>query len=453
MSENSSKTETSSRDIYNVTRLNREVRAVLEGSFPLIWLQAEISNLAQPASGHIYFSLKDDHSQIRCAMFRNKNLSLRFIPENGMSVLVHANVSLYEDRGEFQLIIEHMEPAGDGALQRAFEALKQRLYEEGLFSSSHKQIVPTAPKTIGVITSPSGAAIRDILSILQRRYPLSKVIIYPTAVQGAKAEGQIIKMLEIAETRKECDVLILARGGGSLEDLWVFNNENVARSVYKCTIPIVTGIGHEIDFTIADFVADERAATPSAAAELVSPDQIQIKQQLTTQNEKLLQLISNHIKQHQQYILQLGKRLPHPANQLQTLIQRIDHLQQRMSHSTYVTINTYKIRLSELVATLSHYNPAQSLQLYSGRFAQTHERLKQAIQYKLQQFNSELSNLSRTLDAVSPLASLNRGYAIVNKLENNELVRDARQLSIGDTILTRFARGQTQSTVNKIIKK
>jgi exodeoxyribonuclease VII large subunit len=272
-------------------------------------------------------------------------------------------------------------------------------------------------------------------------------------VQGAKAEGQIIKMLEIAETRKECDVLILARGGGSLEDLWVFNNENVARSVYKCTIPIVTGIGHEIDFTIADFVADERAATPSAAAELVSPDQIQIKQQLTTQNEKLLQLISNHIKQHQQYILQLGKRLPHPANQLQTLIQRIDHLQQRMSHSTYVTINTNKIRLSELVATLSHYNPTQSLQLYSGRFAQTHERLKQAIQYKLQQLNSELSNLSRTLDAVSPLASLNRGYAIVNKLENNKLVRDARQLSIGDTILTRFARGQTQSTVNKIIKK
>jgi exodeoxyribonuclease VII large subunit len=189
MPENISNTDAHLRDIYNVTRLNREVRAVLEGSFPPIWLQAEISNLAQPASGHIYFSLKDEDSQIRCAMFRNKNRSLRFNPENGMSVLVHANVSLYEDRGEFQLIIDHMEPAGDGALQRAFEALKQRLYEEGLFSNSHKQIIPTAPKAIGVITSPSGAAIRDILSILQRRFPLTNVIIYPTAVQGEEAEG------------------------------------------------------------------------------------------------------------------------------------------------------------------------------------------------------------------------------------------------------------------------
>jgi exodeoxyribonuclease VII large subunit len=446
MPENINNTEAQSRDIYNVTRLNREVRAVLEGSFP-------ISNLAQPASGHIYFSLKDEHSQIRCAMFRNKNRSLKFNPENGMLILVRANVSLYEDRGEFQLIIEHMEAAGDGALQRAFEALKQRLYEEGLFSDSHKQIIPTTPKAIGVITSPSGAAIRDILSILLRRFPLTNVIIYPTAVQGEEAEGQIIKMLEIAEIRKECDVLILARGGGSLEDLWVFNNENVARSIYKCTLPIVTGIGHEIDFTIADFVADERAATPSAAAELVSPDQIQIKQQLRTQNEKLLQLISNNIKQHQQHILQLGKRLPHPAYQLQTLIQRLDHLQQSMSHATYVTINTQKMRLNNLAATLGHYNPAQSLQLYSERYAQTRERLKQALQYKLQHFNNELSNLSRTLDAISPLASLNRGYAIVSKLENNELVRDARQLNTGDIILTRFSQGQTHSTVNKIIKK
>ena len=224
----------SRRDVYNVTRLNREVRAVLEGSFPPLWVEGEISNLAQPASGHLYFSLKDDNSQVRCAMFQNRKRSMQFKPENGMSVLVRAGVSLYENRGEYQLIVEHMEPAGIGDLQRAFEELKQRLYREGMFDEQYKKPLPPMAVRIGVVTSPTGAAVRDVLTVLCRRFPLARIIIYPTAVQGEGAAEQIIKMLHTAERRKECDVLILTRGGGSLEDLWAFNNEKLARTIFQC---------------------------------------------------------------------------------------------------------------------------------------------------------------------------------------------------------------------------
>lgn len=453
MSEKIPDTSTQSRDIYNVTRLNREVRSVLEGSFPPLWVMGEISNLAQPASGHIYFSLKDEHSQVRCAMFRNRNRSLKFNPENGMLILAHATVSLYEDRGEYQLIIDQLEPAGDGALQLAFEQLKQRLLEEGLFDHEHKQPVPTTPDTIGVITSPSGAAIRDILSVLQRRFPLTKVIIYPTAVQGEEAEGQIIHMLDIAQSRKECDVLILARGGGSLEDLWVFNKESIARAIYHCTIPIVSGIGHEIDFTIADFVADQRAATPSAAAELVSPDQTQLKNQLELHQAKLLQYITTQIKQNRQYVSQLGKLLPHPSVQLQTLNQRLDNFQQRLVHACNNTINTKKTSLYDLKTILNQHNPVISLKLHGERCNHNLNRLKQSMFYKIQQLKADLSSITRTLDAVSPLASLNRGYSIVSKLESNEVILDSRQLKTGDKIHARFSRGQVEGKVTKILKK
>ncbi len=396
-----------SRDIYNITRLNREVRAILEGSFPMIWVQGEISNLVQPASGHMYFSLKDERSQVRCAMFRNRNSSLQFNPENGTSILARASVGLYEDRGEFQLIIEHMEPIGDGALQRAYEELKQRLFNEGLFNEEHKLAIPPIANTIGVITSPTGAAIRDVLSILQRRFPFAKIILYPTAVQGEGAAEQIINMMDTAEQRKECDVLILTRGGGSLEDLRAFNNEHLAKAIYQCAIPIVTGIGHEIDFTIADFVADHRAATPSAAAELVSPDQIQFKQLLTEQGRKLLRLIHDKINNYKQNIKQIGKHLPHPARQIQTFNQRLDGLHLNMQH---------------------------------------------LINHKLQHANGQLSNLCRALDTVSPLATLNRGYAIVSKIENDEIIHKATQLTKGDLVQTRFSKGHAHCTVDKIFK-
>ena len=260
-----------SRDIYSVSRLNREARAVLEGGFPLLWVEGELSNLAQPASGHIYFSLKDPAAQVRCAMFRSKRLLLGFKPANHQQVLVRARVGLYEGRGDFQLIVEHMEPAGEGALRLAFERLKQKLAAEGLFDAATKQPLPAMPRQVGLITSPTGAAVRDLLTVLERRFPALPVLIYPAQVQGQSAAAELVAALDLANERAECDILILARGGGSLEDLQAFNDEALARAVHRSAIPVVTGIGHEIDLSIADLVADQRGATPSAAAELVAP--------------------------------------------------------------------------------------------------------------------------------------------------------------------------------------
>ena len=250
--------ELSQRDILTVSRLNSEVRSVLEGSFPLLWVEGEISNLAQPASGHIYFTLKDRHAQVRCAMFRLKRQRLRFLPENGSQVLLRCRVGLYESRGEFQLMVEHMEPAGDGALRQAFEALKEKLAGEGLFDVDYKKPLPEYPRQIGVITSPTGAAVRDILHVLERRFPAAGVVLYPVQVQGETAASEIEAMIRLADHRAECDLLILTRGGGSLEDLAAFNDERVARAIHASTLPIVSAVGHEIDFTIADFVADRR---------------------------------------------------------------------------------------------------------------------------------------------------------------------------------------------------
>ena len=260
-----------SRDIFTVSRLNREARAVIEGSFPLLWVEGEISNLAQPASGHIYFTLKDAAAQVRCAMFRAKRMLLGFAPVNGQHVLVRARVSLYEGRGEFQLNVEHMEPAGEGALRLQLERLKQKLAAEGLFDESLKRPLPAFPHQVGIVTSPTGAAVRDLLSILRRRFPSLPVMVYPSKVQGEGAVEDLIAMLELANRRRECDVLVLARGGGPLEDLMAFNDEHLARAIRRSAIPVVTGVGHEIDLSIADLVADRRAATPSAAAEAHQP--------------------------------------------------------------------------------------------------------------------------------------------------------------------------------------
>jgi exodeoxyribonuclease VII large subunit len=437
-------------DIYNVTRLNREARAILEGSFPEIWVQAEISNFAQPASGHIYFSLKDEHSQVRCAMFRNRQHSLQFIPENGMLVLVKANVSLYEDRGEFQLIVEYIEQAGDGALQLAFEELKKRLFNEGLFDEEHKKEIPSMPESVGIITSPSGAAIRDILSTLKRRYPSIKIIIYPTSVQGEGAADNIIRMLSLANKRNECDVLILSRGGGSLEDLWAFSNEKVARTIYKSNIPIVTGIGHEIDFTIADFVADKRAPTPSSAAEIVSPDQIQINFILKKQDKKFYQLANDKIINLKQNIRQLGRRLPHPARQLQTLNQRLDGFYLRMFHYIDSEINTRRTSIIELENSLNYFNPVQTIKIYDERCNQIKKRLRFITYNNIQRLNGHLTNLRRALEAMSPQSTLERGYAISMMKDNKEIVRNAKYLSKGDIIQTRFAQGEATSIVDEV---
>ena len=441
------------RDIYNVTRLNREVRAVLEGSFPSIWLQGEISNFACPASGHMYLSLKDVHSQVRCAMFKGKNRFLRFEPENGAEVLVRANVSLYEGRGEFQLIIEQMELAGEGGLQRAYEELKQKLFKEGLFEEDQKKPVPAMPRTIGVITSPTGAAIRDIMSILKRRYPAGNIVVYPVAVQGDGAAEQIIIMLKTAEKRNECDVLILSRGGGSIEDLWAFNNETLARTIFDCSLPIVSGIGHEIDFTIADFVADQRVATPSAAAELVSPDQMHIKQTLSLQQNRLIQILQASLRTLRQNISHLEKRLPHPATQLQNNAQRLDAISIRMNHSIQSTVTQQNHRLHDQLSTLNKNSPLHKLQFFIERSEHIHQRLQQAASHHYHNLNAQLQTIARALNAVSPLATLNRGYAIVQKYDNQEIIRKAEQLDPGDEVLTRFSKGEARCTVNEVSTK
>ncbi|OGT29442.1 MAG: exodeoxyribonuclease VII large subunit [Gammaproteobacteria bacterium RBG_16_51_14] len=439
------------RDIYSISRLNREVRALLEGSFPPVWIQGEISNLARPASGHVYFTLKDADSQVRCVMFRNRNQYLRFKPANGDEILARVTVSLYEGRGEFQLVVESMDPAGDGALQRAFEELKQRLAKAGLFNEDHKKALPDFPVRIGVITSPTGAAIRDILSILRRRYPLAQVIIYPVPVQGEGAAEQISRTVSIADERKECDVLILARGGGSLEDLRAFNEEILAHAIYQCRVPLVSGIGHEIDFTIADFVADRRAATPSAAAELVSPDQQQIAHTIRARQDRIMRFIKQALLLVNHKLLILEKRLPHPARQLQSVSQRLDEYSLRKFHSIQLLNERKQTQLLELTNRVNNLNPAHRLKNLSEKSVFLQQRLHQAISHSLYNAHTQVTNLAHTLDTVSPLATLARGYAIVTDMENKTVIQESGQLKAGESIITRFSKGRIKSTVDTIL--
>ncbi|NOX42353.1 MAG: exodeoxyribonuclease VII large subunit [Gammaproteobacteria bacterium] len=444
-------TSTPEREIYSVSGLTQIVREILEDNFPLIWLEGEISNLAKPSSGHIYFSLKDESSQVRCAMFRMRNRILNFTPENGMQVLVRARVSLYEARGEFQLIIEHMEESGDGALRRAFEKLKLKLANEGLFDEENKQALPQLPKSLGVITSPSGAAIQDILSILERRFPSIPVKIYPVPVQGKEAAKNISSMIQYACQQKQCDVLILSRGGGSLEDLWAFNDESVARAIYKCTIPVVTGIGHEIDFTIADFVADQRAATPSAAAELVSPDRLEWLQGLNHLEKQLHKIILQLLNQKSQILDYLQKRLQHPGRRLQMQAQRIDELEQRLSNAQFVQLRHINSHLNTVFARLNQHTPIHKLRHYKSQHDNISHRLKIAIKQSIYAKKQLIANTSRALDAVSPLATLGRGYAIVRKWPDQTLIQTSRNVSLGDKIEARLKNGRLICNVEKTL--
>ncbi len=443
----------SPNDIYTVTRLNREVRTVLEEVFPTIWVQGEISNFAKPASGHFYFTLKDNAAQVRCAMFKNRQSGLGFEPENGLQVLARANIGLYEGRGEYQLIIESLEPAGAGALQLAFEALKQKLSAEGLFDENHKKPIPLFPKTIGIITSATGAALRDILSILQRRYPFGNAIVYPVPVQGDGAAIKIAEMIKDADQRSECNVLILTRGGGSLEDLWAFNEEIVARAVFDCMTPLVCGVGHEIDFTIADFVADQRAPTPSAAAELVSPDSNEIISQLQRYEGQLINYQKSYIAQYQKHINYLSKQLPHPEQRLQQLIQRIDEYGLRLNHQMEKEITQQKIFLTELYGKINKQNPlgkiihqTQSLNNLRSQFIKT-------IKLALERSQQKLSTLKQVLDTVGPRATLDRGYAIVTETCSGNIVRNTSQIKTGDQLKIRLSKAEIDSTVDKIHDK
>ncbi len=446
----SSSTTVGQRDIYSISRLNSEAKGLLEGSFPLLWVEGEISNLACPASGHWYFSLKDQRAQVRCAMFRNRNAHLGFIPKNGMQVLIRARISLYEARGDFQIITEHMEASGDGALRRAFEELKKRLMQEGLFAAEHKQVLPTQIQSIAVITSPSGAAIRDILTTLKRRYPAASVIIYPVAVQGNESASQIASMFKTIEKRNECDVILLARGGGSLEDLCSFNEEIVARAIHHCSIPVVTGIGHEVDFTIADMVADFRAATPTAAAEMISPDQNELRSRLQYNAVHLKNVMGRKLSQQNQQLNWLAQRLQHPGYRIQDLSQRLDDLQLRMSHAQANSLWHISMNINLLKEKLINLHPGQAIVMRRQRLGYLSHQLKQCTGQRLQTKQSHFSQVARTLSAVSPLATLERGYAIVSDAVNGHILRDAHQIKTGDSIQAKLHRGKIQCTVEDI---
>ncbi len=428
------------RQVYSVSQLNREARAVLEGHFPLLWVEGEISNVARPGSGHLYFSLKDAHAQVRCAMFRVRNLHLRFEPRNGMQVVARVRISMFEPRGEFQLIVEHMEEAGDGVLRRAFEALKARLQAEGLFDPARKRPLPAMPNTVGVITSPTGAAIRDVLTILRRRCPTIQVIVYPVPVQGAGAAQKIAAAIGRAATRGECDVLIVGRGGGSLEDLWAFNEEVVARAIHASPIPVVSAVGHEIDFTIADFVADMRAATPSAAAELVSPDSAQQLKRLTRLDARLTRCTQAVVARKRQMLVWVDKRLKHPGRKLQDMAQRVDELQARLVKAEQRWLRHMGARLTALSARLSQHTPVHRLARLADRRRNLTHRLAAAMGRAHETRVQYLHANVRALHAVSPLATLGRGYAIVQRTDGT-VIRAPGDVAVGDRLRARLAQG------------
>ncbi|HEX4300811.1 MAG TPA: exodeoxyribonuclease VII large subunit [Gammaproteobacteria bacterium] len=441
------------RRILSVSDLNRAARGLLEGGFPLLWVEGEISNLARPASGHLYFSLKDSQAQVRCALFKNRGQLLRFKPADGMKVLVRGRVSLYEPRGDYQFIAEHLEEAGHGALQRAFDELKARLAKEGLFDPALKRPLPTVPRRIGVITSPSGAALHDILTVIRRRYPLARVILYPTPVQGEGAAAKIAAMIGTASARAECEVLILARGGGSLEDLWAFNEEPVARAIRACRIPLVSGVGHEIDFTIADFTADLRAPTPSGAAELVTPDSSEWQRRLAQREEqlhrsqlRLLQDLHRRLDWCSERLRQL-----HPSRILRDRSQRLDELQLRLGRCARTHLRHERSRLAGLQAALYAHGPLQQLRRASDQLTAFDVRLRSAARARMTQVANRLALSARALDAVSPLATLNRGYAIVSDAASGTSMSHVSAVRPGQTVHTRLADGTFTAEVKQVL--
>lgn len=484
------------RDVYTPGRLNKEARMLLERGLPSLWMEGEISNLSRPSSGHWYFSLKDESAQLRCAMFRQKNLGARFTPKDGMHVLTRGRVSLYEPRGEYQFIADYMEEAGEGVLRRRFEQLKNKLAAEGLFDTGRKKPLPRLPKRIGVVTSPTGAAVRDVLNILRRRFCTIPVLIYPVQVQGATAAGQIAQTIRMASARAECDVLIVARGGGSLEDLWAFNEEVVARAIFDCSIPVVSGVGHEVDFTIADFVADVRAPTPSGAAELVAPDCNEWTRSVALLGRRVRTAMVRNMAARQQQVVWLERRLAqvHPGVELRQKAQRLDDLEQRLSRCIRHGLFQRRSSLVELAAHLRQRSPALRVAAARGRLdiarktlgtslqrrvSLTESRLRHAasnlrqhspvaritalhrrveiadrrmetsLQRRLRKLEARFTVAAGKLNTVSPLATLQRGYAIVTDAKG-AVVTDATSVAPGDMIQSRLSRGTLQARVEHI---
>lgn len=444
--------KTPEREIFSVSQLNRQARQLLETHLPLLWVEGELSNVSIPSSGHWYFTLKDDQAQVRCCMFRNRNMLVRFKPQQGQHVLLRARVSLYEGRGDYQIIAEHMEEAGSGALQRAFDELKHKLAQEGLFNEAHKKALPSLPKHIGVITSPTGAAIHDVLSVLERRFPGIPVTLIPVAVQGKESAPQIVKAIDLANRAGLFDVLLLTRGGGSMEDLWSFNEEIVARAIFNSELPIVSAVGHEVDFTIADFVADLRVPTPSAAAEILVPDADDWLDKFIGFEMLLEEAMLRRLQQWQRHLHNLRQRLRHPRERLEQQSQRLDNLELRLKNHIKHLLNDSKNRIRQLEIRQQAHHPQVRLQQLKERVAAHHQRL-QTAQYRLiERKQQALGEAVRMLNTLSPLNTLDRGYALITDAQTQKLITRSDQVTPGTAVNARVAQGEFVCRVESITK-
>jgi len=438
----------SNSKIYNISKLNNEIKNLLEGSFGRVWVDAEISNFVAPSSGHWYFTLKDARSQIKCAMFKGKNRSVTFHPKNGQQIMVRANISVYEPRGDYQLLVDMMDVSGDGLLQQQFEQLKCQLAGQGLFSTEHKKPLPQYIKRIGIITSPTGAAIQDILSVLKRRNPLVEVVIYPCQVQGQYAAQEIVTALQVANQRNEVDLLVLTRGGGSLEDLWCFNDEQLAHEIFSSTLPIISAVGHEIDVTMSDFVADYRAPTPSAAAEVAVASTQEQGARLVHLSQRLLGFIQSDIHSGSQRFQGLYTRLvaQDPKFKLAQQAQYLDELTARLQHATSRQLVKAQQRITTLIQRLYQQSPQHTISSQRQRLIQLKIRLDQAMTQLTNNKETRLHSILRELNNVSPLATLARGYSITLD-EQGEVIESAEQVTIGDMITSQLYHSKIVSVV------
>ena len=450
--------------VLTVSQLNGSVRELLEFNYGRIWLRGELSNVSAPSSGHLYFTLKDDQAQVRAAMFKGARTAARLQqpPQNGQQVLVRARVSLYAPRGDYQLLVEHLEDAGLGALQQAYEMLKARLAAEGLFAAERKRPLPANPRGVAVLTSPSGAAVRDILQVLKRRAPGLPVTLIPVPVQGTEAPPAIVAGLALLKSLFEndfqdaqgqpippFDVVIVARGGGSLEDLWAFNDEAVVRALADMPVPVVSGVGHEIDFTIADFVVDVRAPTPSAAAELVSPNQQQWREQAKLAKARLLNAWQRDHQRRQLALHVVQRRLRSPARQLLDQRQRLDELELRLTRQLRQLLTQRRERLQQRIIRLKARDPARQLPALTQRVSTLQQRAVRAIQQRLHQRQQHLHNLMQRAHSVSPLAVLSRGYAIISS-QDGSVLRDATQVRVGDVVRAKLSAGEVSASITAI---
>ena len=442
----------SERVVCTVGELAMRIKAHLEDQFPAVWVEGEISNLRTPSSGHAYFTLKDDTAQLRCVLFRGRGRRVAFQPEDGMQVLAFGGLDVYLARGEYQLVVELLEPKGVGALQLAFEQLKRRLEAEGLFDAARKRPLPPFPRTIGIVTSPTGAAIRDMLHVIDRRFADLRILITPVRVQGEEAPGEIVAALRDLQAVEDLDVIIVGRGGGSIEDLWAFNDERVARAIAGCRVPVISGVGHETDFTIADFVADLRAPTPSAAAEVVVQEKLQVARALVSLYEALKQAMASRLERDRERVEVLGKRrvLTDAARALRDLYRRVDELTSRLTRAVRGSERQATHRLSLARNALRSLNPVARIANGTVLLAQLSGRLASAAVHSVKVSQHRFDAAVGRLDSLSPLAVLGRGYSLTRLLPSGVIVRDAAQTRPGDAVEILLHQGAVEARVERL---